>query len=922
MPKYLKKKKIILVLLLLIVLSGFFLAKADLKTTKLEFKKVITVLSNKFSVLGIEIPYFFPRYPQRLIYLASEMSLVGEELVSLNKELNTSTEECNCKFAQSQCLGGGLTCQPGSVKAFGEPCLEREKIEERQSEIREKAEKLSVLKNLLVKEMETGLERELETLRPEVAEELKTKLNNLLTSSENIISLAEKNRKLPSNCSAENCGPVCNSGDVFKIKECLSAGTGEQKPIKLKFKEGVKLDNLKLGKLEFKSVNFSLPEEIPLSKLPELSPLVIPVPEMVIAYPETPVDKLEDLELQLIILHPIQPSLPQPLPGMTLLPPKLPSSSYQCEGGENIQVEESSGIDWYFQTFAWLSEKCQELPAMKDKNGIPTEKFAECFDIENVPTTIVTECTKCFVSPGCSPPQICQSIGKPEAACKNLFSQENEPIPSDCNTNPIETLQKKCIQLRDGGREEAPEPCKLLPLFTGKIEAPGQLAFLGQEASCPSQKIIDYPSSISGWPASPPTTPKISFPDIIIPDIKLPHFRLWPFLDIKLPNLIFEDLIIPDIELLDLDDYQDEFPPLKPRLPVLNLPPVKVPPLSLCPADQEVFIEGVGLKKIPCPEIKIDPIQLPPVPFTFPQLTGLSLLPFTGPEIGTYKIPLPRPKFIFSFEGIDIDILSLVGSFIKNALGIPDFSLCINFDLVPIPLKITYPDYYFSWSKYPSKITLLEIKIEQGEEIKTFLKEITDKTGSVEKVFNKAFQKQVQEKLDQASPKIKKKVEENCKKELDQFSLKIQKKLEENLKKAKVENGLLKIPPTIILAEDIKCPATPLAEETDLPEKISIFWPEELKKFTLPKPLIFELPDIPLSELSYSKKFSIKVPGFQAPSLNIDLGNLGNLGECLAGQPSGKNPCPITQFQTNLGEIKAIREEINKISQDINSILE
>jgi len=92
--------------------------------------------------------YYSPRYPRRLMYPVSEISGASEELVY---------------FIESK----------------------------KRSEIKEKINQLVFLRNLIIKEMETGLKRELETLRPDVAEDLKNNLLKILKESKEIISLAE-----------------------------------------------------------------------------------------------------------------------------------------------------------------------------------------------------------------------------------------------------------------------------------------------------------------------------------------------------------------------------------------------------------------------------------------------------------------------------------------------------------------------------------------------------------------------------------------------------------------------------------------------------------------------------------------------------------------------------------------------------------
>jgi len=445
---YFKKKKFILTLVLIVFLTGTFFLKPNLLSEKLELRKIITLLNKKLLVLAQELfpysPYYFPRYPQRLMYLASEITSASQEVTGLNEELNSSVRECDCKFAQSRCEIKGSICQP--VGTFGEICPEVEKIEEKEEKIRESANQLSFLQNLLEKEMESGLERELETLRPEVAAELKSNLEKLLNKNQEIIERAENNRNLSLDCSVKNCQSACQQQTIFKMKACLIGASGLQKPITLKFKAGVTLKDLELGEVKISSIQLGLPEELQLPILPKLSPLTISLSDIVINYPEVKVDEIKEKEILDFSLAPItfnipQPSLPLP-PEITLSCPKqtTPSSyQYQSRGYTSTSSKET---DWYLKTFEWLSQLCVEFPGIKDAMGIPATT-TECFDEEGKPTTttegcalienclipekvaptIISLCNQAWVTyltwnipmiPPPEPPALCKLIGAPD----------------------------------------------------------------------------------------------------------------------------------------------------------------------------------------------------------------------------------------------------------------------------------------------------------------------------------------------------------------------------------------------------------------------------------------------------------------------------------------------------------------------------
>ncbi len=355
------KNKIIisLFLSLSIIVSAFLLTKVSfnfsrakifLAEASLGFEKIIISLNKDISVFAQGIsPFFFPNYPRRLIYLADEILLLGEDLVSLNESLNSSLSECDCKNAQSRCsnVSPGLDCLlPGAGlnSVLGDPCKNRKEIKTEQAEISEKIRELTILQNLLKKEMETGLERELATLDPETAEELRTNLENLLTETEDIVSLAENNQNLPDDCSANKCLANCLLGTILKLDSCFGV-KGEQKPIILKFKLKTELKDLDLGEVRVKNVHLGLPEKIEISQLGSLSPFTISGEEFVI-----PLDNVQKtLKLQI----PKLPTLPQS-PSATLSCPEFPEEE---KPPEIWTVCKKAG--WCEQNCPSSNEKCK-----------------------------------------------------------------------------------------------------------------------------------------------------------------------------------------------------------------------------------------------------------------------------------------------------------------------------------------------------------------------------------------------------------------------------------------------------------------------------------------------------------------------------------------------------------------------------------
>ncbi len=1052
---------------LFIIFSSFLLGKTDFDLSN---NKIIISLEKKLSVFAQEVaPFVFPRYPQRLTHLVSQVAIVNEELVHLNEELQSTIRKCQCQYAQSQCIGGGFFCRPGPLNVFGDPCLEREKIKAEQVKIKGRTEQLTYLQNLLKKEMETGVPKELESLRmfgrEDLADELEYNLKKISEQTLETISLVETNRNLPNNCLPNNCAPNCQFGEVYEIKACMAIGAGEKKPIELKFKAGIELDDLELGKIGIEKINLGLPEEIEMPKLGNLSSFTISGAKIT-----TTQDRLRKGEDTLQFEVPRLPSLAE-LPNLSLSCANFPaySSSYQWQTfPETISLNYIDN-EWYFQTFEWLAYRCyskdieqstdkgldlwgkaQKICAEGETNTCIINKkeqclnsrcahlteplrttcrqnndkecskkaseectpigeaclkkigLNDCFNPKEVHLRINKECNKLWVDPhfkdwskdkklfrmyppynenpetyipsGAESPDgllFCQPWGfgatclqkslAMERECKNIFTEQGKTPSADCNlkiqtakpdqvycswteAHPsqypyhcsypwyrcnnsccinkyidqknidkiLNTLDTQCEQTKELKKEKEvekerkiPEPCNFLPLFTGEFPQPKPKEYSPSPQTAPSQIIGDFPASILGCGAAPPTVPKISFPDIIIPDIILPSFNVPPLLYIKLPSFVFEDLILGDFELCDLNACRDFFPSLDFRFPILDLPTIDIPPIPLGEIYGQDFQSTLEVPSFRLPTYALPLFQLP------------SLGDLIMPEMKLPAIPLPQPKLTLSFQGIDLSaIWGLVWTYIYNALGAPNYGICIDFKLDLIPLIIAFPDYYFRWPQFPRipEIPFCKDIDQFCRQMKTSLKEVTNKTKAIEDVFNKFAQKEIQQKLDKAAQTTKKIIEENIQQQLLDRRGKI---------KQDIENQIAQRRETLeIDIGEFTIPAIDLDAIVNLPDKISIPWPAELKNISLAKPFGYDLPKIPLKDLKYEKEFSLKGPGFQMPSLKIDLGNLGNRGECRSLPAKGGNPCPETQFLKTLNEIRDRAEEIDKASQKIINILQ
>lgn len=1138
MPKILSNKKKIIIFLFLFSLFLAFYLKADFSQgyfpneIKNFFEKLIqTIEAEKFLAKAAPIeeisPYFFPRFPQRLMYTISEMEEIIDQLVGQNGTLINLLKESDCKFAVSECLPkitfGGTSCNPGRV--LGEPYTNVGEIRRAKEEISDKIEDLSYLRELLIKEEEEGLEAELKTLRPEVAEELKTKLNEVLEKSEKIVSLAKESKEIYSKDYTQNCQASCQAGRVCGIKACLMIGTGPQRYIEIKAKVEVGLNDLELGKIGISKFGLALPDKInfphladltvnisPLDvrvclpfepidisinqpsfgtlpnlsfscpKLPTLKIPELPIPklpkEIKIPFPEIPEIKwcpfpselpgLEELEKikqeleeaaqkgieevkkkidqEIENINQMMEKAPQPLkeelgklkndlqkeaeelkkeapkeektPSVEFQTPgqskehqyKSPESQglqedlslfYQCSQKEgDKEVKTGANTSWYLNRLSWLMEECAKLPTMQSSWGSLTAKAKDCYDPDKVIETIINECNELckekeegFLSPPTPLPPLCQTLGCPclerelakERECKNLFTQEKEPIPNSCSLEMmygeiycsltgkyeeryptktsiervVQTLKKKCQEIKDKEREDIPQPCKLLPLFLGTLEAPGPEIFSGSGTSCPSQKLLNLPFGFGGGigfncPIGLPSSLKIVLPDIIIPDIILPEFGIPPFLYIKLPKIVFEDIILPDIDLCDLNNCANLFPSLDFKFPSLN-----IPPLSL----------SVPIPQLPGLQLR-GSVNFSSINLSLPEINLFNLL---LPELELPQIKIPSPKISFALTGIDLSgIFDLIFTFILNALDIPDVGLCITFKLGLPSCYIAFPDYYFSFWKFPEKL-----KIPFCQNINQFCENVKNSLGKggwlqkakeLSAVFNETVGK-IQKELDKVSQLINEALQNQIIQVFQEYGELIYEKIVSYLKESGLsvedyinpqtkEIDLEKIPiPGVfpvrpeIEGKELKpgtkgCLTLSLPDTKvifrfvkkerkverrgreitvylplDLPAEIPIPWPEKLKEINLINPITYELPKIPLSKLSYKKEFSIKSFGFQPRTFTFDFGKLGNEGDCLAEPPKGGNPVPVGQLESNLNEIRNIQMELESASQVIINIL-
>lgn len=891
----------------------------------------------------------------RIAELNSQMTTIETKSNQISSDIETKFNTLQTRMDEKLGVVGDLLksmqpCQPGYPKeVFGDPCKNnRPEIKNTQVKIQRREDQLSYLRKLLEKEMEWGLEGQLKEMDPDEAQDLRNQLEELLFLTQKIEDVSQKNISLVPGCSATKCQPTCQQGSGFSLSACLNPG--EQKPIELKIKVGVGLEDLRIDPVKIKNVNLALPKEIKLSSPGKLSSYKIPPPSATLTFPEVSIVDLRDKKIlkpnsDSIVFPSLSPTLPK-TPSLELSCPNLPTyNAYKHQDSSGGGPESFNDLNRYFQSFSWLSQKCQEMPTMQDLNfsqlrsPMPNTRTSKCYDqseTTGVVPTILSDCATLWQEYDDNPinylskykqplpPTICRLIGSPNLReqaivdqCENLFEQEGGgEIPPDCgetSQSALAFLRGKCQRLT--GEEQIPEPCLLLPLFDGKLSDIGSVEFSSTERGSPAQIIADYPPGMIGCSNPSPTLSKITFPKITIPDIHLPDFNLFPLLEINLPDIIFEDLQLPDIELCNLDACKGTLPALKFNAPSIKIPSIKAD-VDIWP---EVNLPDIGPIKIPF-RVKLPEIPFPRLSANFPQLFNLGNL--IVPELQVPKVPLPKPKFSFAFQGINVDLSSMLLGLVSSAFSIPDG--CITRTFKGLPIELDLEDQVFSWPEFPKSPEIPYCKDINNfcKQIKKSLNEdVLGKKSEIEKKVNDEFQK-IQADLDREAESINQNLTLDIKGQIETQANGIKTRIENHINNNYViEDGLLKVPP-LDLSNSLSEITVPEDNSFGPSKTIPLNWPEALKKIPLSSKneISYPIPPIPTSKLSYEKVKPIKIPGLQeVPSAKLTLG--AQYPSCTALPPTGGNPCPSDTINANLEEVGQIYQKIEKSTLKLLDVL-
>ncbi|TSC75906.1 MAG: hypothetical protein G01um101430_76 [Parcubacteria group bacterium Gr01-1014_30] len=864
-------KKLIIISLLLAsaIIAGAVFAE--------QIAKLGQKIENRLEVYAQTTPlYFMPRFPDRLSFMVSELAIASQELEYLGSTLSSGISDCGCQNAASECFD----CNPGRV--LGDPCPQRRQIERDQFDLEIKADQVVFLRRLLEKELEISLQRELATLRQDDAQNLESYLDDILSqiqtildSSRSISDLSQTTTETISQCGAQ-CGSV---GGGFGWRACVGL-VSQQKPWTVKWSAGVALSDLELGGVQIRNINLGLPQEITTPRLPDLPSFAVQLPTVQINFPETPLGQAINLAPQPVVFRPPSPQVPLP-PTLTLSCPSLPnlSSSYQwpdSQEQETIAFTPSGWEDW-FQTFETLRGMCLNVLLFTYGGNhsfdyFNSPEYAACQDPPQVSPTLTAMCNSLLV-------EYQNCINNPPIVCV--------PPPPECDSPPPDFDP----QLSDSSLEQG-----------------------GGSATATSQTIGNFPKSTLDCPVSPPTIPKIRFPDIIIPDVVTPDFRVWPFIDIKLPNFIFEDLILPDLYLCDINNCSNLFPDLRFQTPFLNIPEVALP--AICLPQAPIFAPGAGNVSVIMPCVGINNIKYPVMPYISYQLFNLGNL--LTPEVELQGIEFPLPRLTFAFRGVDIDFIGLLlGLFLP-----PLPSGCLSFDVLGLPLRVHFDDVIFSWPSFPQvpEIPFCSEINQFCRQIRLNMADVTSKVGQIQNIVNNVMQTQMQTRLNTGAQTINQRIAQAIQDQLEARAQKVREKIEEHVRlNARVVAGKVQVSPLTIQLDPIVIPQLSLQSLLGIPATIQIPWPENLKRVLLSRPITYQLPKVPLSQLSYETEFDLKIPGFQMARPIATLGPLR--GGCEAQAPSGGNPYPVGQIDLALSGLTRAKNQIEETSQNIIDIL-
>ncbi len=326
-----------------------------------------------------------PKYPRRLGTIVAQVSNASQELTELNNQLLEEVKKCDYKNTTSHIERSGIFggTKPSKPETIGDPCANRDKIEEIRAKIKNKSDELLFLSALLKKEKEHGLEEEINTMTEEEKNVLLKALKNLSPENQLQSPLKKIADKSKENINTTINAPLFSSSISISQEPsplnslggypsgipsakilpteigafATACAIGQQKPIEIIFSIAATLDDLDLGNMRVK-LNANLPANIQLKNSIKdiFRNTKIKIPNMRI-----PIDTALQSRLSPIFIG-IGTDMGNFRPEITTPCPSIPTPlEYSCTSSKKQEANYYIDLEWYLESISWLSENCQDV---------------------------------------------------------------------------------------------------------------------------------------------------------------------------------------------------------------------------------------------------------------------------------------------------------------------------------------------------------------------------------------------------------------------------------------------------------------------------------------------------------------------------------------------------------------------------------
>jgi hypothetical protein len=482
------------------------------------FLAVVSIINQQTVVVG---DYFRPA-PERLNIIVDEVEQVlydiagseaGDDLFS---GVTSLMQQANCQYADSLCreegwttVGGlmeirscGVIDNDGVVGSLWSSKSQEEDFYAKQEELQEKKEQLQFLQNILKKEMNHGIAKDIEQMRIQgmddeadmVEEELGLLLflldpndaetreilddeiidegESILSSSgvswstESLINILDGVVSISPEGVKASCVHVCDQ--EYTITFCFN--TTKQESVDLVFNIALEISDLVIDPIEIKEIVLALPEEV---DIPEIKlQFSIPIPDI------STIEGGFSIETE-----------PSPEKGFYSDEIWLSCPEYESHstGYADIEIDEINPTEmkWFFETYGYLSDGCNKMtsslynpidPLCYDPKAVISRIKSKCSGVWGCHPEALTcscgavDCTICEDLYCACPDTECSSCtikNAQAAACVSLFSKAGSHTPSVCvpstkrdsepvwSGNMLPVMKDKCLDILKEQKAEA-----------------------------------------------------------------------------------------------------------------------------------------------------------------------------------------------------------------------------------------------------------------------------------------------------------------------------------------------------------------------------------------------------------------------------------------------------------------------------------